>query len=98
MIDGKASMQQFLEFLTAFSAVSDTSGNQQDGQKVVRFLDRGSSRLERKGRDEKRRLAPVEQTGNIVDLFKRMDMSDEDYENWRKSQKGGKRCHFHLTS
>ena len=33
-------------------------------------------------RDEKRRLRPVEQTGNIVDLFRRMDMDDDTYEKW----------------
>ena len=35
-----------------------------------------------KVRDEKRRLRPVEQTGNIVDLFRRMDMDDDTYEKW----------------
>ena len=32
-----------------------------------------------KVRDEKRRLAPVETTGNVVDLFKKMAMSDADF-------------------
>lgn len=90
MIDGKASMQQLPGiFDCVFCGIRRTSGNQQDGQKVVRYLATEEVRgWKGKVRDEKRRLAPVEKTGNIVDLFKRMDMSDEDYENWRKSQSG----------
>lgn len=81
MIDGKASMQQLPGiFDCVFCGVRTTSGNQQDGQKVVRYVVTDEVRgWKGKVRDEKRRLKSVEQTGSIVDLFKRMDMSDEDF-------------------
>ena len=39
-----------------------------------------------KVRDEKRRLKPVEKTGNIIDLLKRLDMDDKEYN--KLNQKG----------
>ena len=81
MIDGKASMQQLPGiFDCVFCGIRHTSGNQQDGQKVVRYVATDDVRgWKGKVRDEKRRLKSVEQTGNIVELFKRMDMSDEEF-------------------
>lgn len=88
MIDGKASMQQLPGiFDCVFCGVRHTSGNQNDGQRVVRYVVTEEVRgWKGKVRDEKRRLAPVEQTGNIVQLFERMDMSDEDYQSWVDAQ------------
>ena len=89
MIDGKSSMQQLPGiFDCVFCGVRHTSGNQSDGQKVVRYVVTEEVRgWKGKVRDEKRRLKAVEQTGNIVDLFKRMDMSDEDFEKLNQDQK-----------
>ena len=37
-------------------------------------------------RDENRRLRAVERTGNIVDLFRRMDMDDATFVAWKEAQ------------
>jgi hypothetical protein len=42
---------------------------------------------ERKARDEKQRLIPVERTSNITELFRRMDMPDSAYESFVASAK-----------
>ena len=41
-----------------------------------------------KVRDEKRRLKPVEKTGNIVELLKRLDMNDQEYKQSIKKEGG----------
>ena len=88
MIDGKASMQQLPGiFDCVFCGVRHTSGNQQDGQKVIRYVVTEEVRgWKGKVRDEKRRLLPVEKTGNIIELFKRMDMSDEEFSKLETSK------------
>tara|TARA_R110000764_G_scaffold87422_3_gene168259 strand:+ start:2555 stop:3382 length:828 start_codon:yes stop_codon:yes gene_type:complete len=88
MIDGKASMQQLPGiFDCVFAGIRSTSGNKADGQKVVRYIVTDEVRgWKGKVRDEKRRLRPWEQTGSVVDLFKRMDMSDADFAKLKESE------------
>ena len=74
-------------FDCVFCGVRHTSGNQQDGQKVIRYVVTEEVRgWKGKVRDEKRRLLPVEKTGNIIELFKRMDMSDEEFSKLETSK------------
>tara|TARA_B100000768_G_scaffold170359_1_gene176698 strand:+ start:641 stop:1444 length:804 start_codon:yes stop_codon:yes gene_type:complete len=79
-LDGKA-VQQALPgiFDNVFAGVRATAG-EQGNQQVIRYIITDDVKgWKGKVRDEKRRLAPVETTGNVVDLFKKMAMSDADF-------------------
>lgn len=88
MVGGKATMQQLPGiFDCVFCGVRATAGDSQTGQQVVRYVVTEEVRgWKGKVRDENRRLRAIERTGSIVDLFKRMDMDDESFANWRASQ------------
>lgn len=81
MVDGKATMQQLPGiFDCVFGGVRVT---QEDNgtQKVLRYTVTDEYKgWHGKVRDEKRRLKPVERTGNIVELLKKLDMTDEEFE------------------
>jgi hypothetical protein len=87
MVGGKATMQHLPGiFDCVFCGVRSTSGDRDSGQRVVRYIVTEEVKgWKGKVRDEMRRLEAVEKTGNIVDLFKRMDMTDEEYQNWKNA-------------
>lgn len=87
-VGGKSTMQQLPGIFDAvFCGIRSTAGDAQSGQRVVRYVVTDEVRgWKGKVRDEKRRLRPVERTGNIVDLFRRMEMNDEDYAAWKATQ------------
>jgi len=85
MVGGKATQQQLPGIFDAvFCGVRHTADtNDKTKKKVIRYVITDEvNGWKGKVRDEKRRLRPVEQTGNIVDLFRRMDMDDDAYEKW----------------
>lgn len=43
-----------------------------------------------KVRDENKRLKPIERTGNVVSLLKRLDMTNEEFEKFSKSSESNK--------
>jgi hypothetical protein len=80
MVAGKATTQQLPGiFDCVFCGVRVTK--EDDGkQKVLRYTITDEVRgWHGKVRDERRRLKPVEQSGNIVELLKRLDMDDEEF-------------------
>lgn len=86
-LDGKA-VQQALPgiFDNVFAGVRATSGDK-DNPRVLRYVITDDVKgWKGKVRDEKRRLLPVEQTGNLVDLFKKMGMSDVDFKKLSNAQ------------
>ena len=85
MVGGKATMQQLPGiFDCVFCGVRSTSGDRDSGQQVVRYVVTEEVRgWKGKVRDEKRRLKAVEKTSNIVELFKRMDMEDDEFQKWQ---------------
>lgn len=88
MVTGKSTQQQLPGiFDNVFCAVRHTaSGTQNTDGKVIRYIITDEYKgWKGKVRDEKRRLSAVEQTGNIVNLFKKMDMNDEEFEQ-RKNE------------
>lgn len=91
MVGGKSTQQQLPGIFDAvFCGVRATSGDAHTGQQVVRYVVTDEVRgWQGKVRDEKRRMRPVERTGNIVDLWRRMDMDDETYTRWRADQERG---------
>lgn len=88
MVGGKATMQHLPGiFDCVFCGVRTTNGENHNGQKVVRYIVTEEVRgWKGKVRDEKRRLEAVEKTGNLIDLFNRMDMSDEEFDALKKSK------------
>lgn len=88
MVSGKQAQQQLPGiFDNVFCGVRHTSDAHSAGEgKVIRYVvTEEYNGWKGKVRDEKRRLKPVEQTGNIVALFKKMDMADEEY-NAKRSE------------
>tara|TARA_R110000823_G_scaffold14939_2_gene48984 strand:+ start:1811 stop:2617 length:807 start_codon:yes stop_codon:yes gene_type:complete len=86
-LDGKA-IQQALPgiFDNVFAGVRATSGDKNDA-KVLRYIITDDVKgWKGKVRDEKRRLAPVEQTGNLVDLLKKMSMPDADFKKLKPKE------------
>ena len=88
MVGGKATMQQLPGiFDCVFCGVRTTTPDASGAQQVVRLIVTEEVRgWKGKVRDENRRLRPIERTANITDLFKRMDMSDEEFKDWREAQ------------
>jgi len=88
MVGGKATMQQLPGiFDCVFCGVRSTSGDSKTGQKVLRYVVTEEVKgWKGKVRDENRRLRAVERTGNIVDLFRRMDMDDATFVAWKEAQ------------
>ena len=90
MVTGKSTQQQLPGiFDNVFCAVRHTaSGSQNTDGKVIRYVITDEYRgWTGKVRDEKRRLNAVEQTGNIVNLFKKMDMDDEEFNKRKEGSK-----------
>jgi hypothetical protein len=88
MVGGKATMQQLPAiFDCVFCGVRATTGDATTGQRVERYVVTEEVRgWKGKVRDEKRRLRAIERTGNITELFRRMDMSDEEFAAWQATQ------------
>lgn len=88
MVGGKATMQQLPGiFDCVFCGVRSTTGDAETGQRVERFIVTEEVRgWKGKVRDESRRLRSVERTGNLTELFKRMDMTEEDFAAWKAAQ------------
>ena len=89
MVQGKATMQQLPGiFDCVFCGVrvsSEVDGKQQVHRYTITDEVRG---WHGKVRDEKRRLKPVEKTGNVVELLKRLDMNDQEYKQSIKKEGG----------
>lgn len=87
MVDGKSTIEKLPGiFDCVFAGVRATSGDNEN-QSVVRYIITDDVRgWKGKVRDEKRRLAAIEQTGSVVDLFKRMELSDEDFKKYQNKQ------------
>jgi hypothetical protein len=82
MVAGKQSQQQLPGiFDNVFCGVRHTTDTHSAGEgKVIRYVvTEEYNGWKGKVRDERRRLKPVEQTGNIVSLFVKMDMDDDEY-------------------
>jgi hypothetical protein len=80
MVAGKATMQQLPGiFDCVFCGVRSTQ--EVDGkQRIVRYTITDEVRgWHGKVRDEKRRLKPIEKTGNIVELLTRLDIGDDEW-------------------
>jgi hypothetical protein len=80
MVAGKQTTQQLPGiFDCVFCGVRVT--DEKDGkQKVLRYTITDEVKgWHGKVRDESRRLKPVEQTGNVVELLKRLDMTDKEF-------------------
>ena len=77
-------------FDCVFAGIRASSGDNEN-QNVIRYIVTDDVRgWKGKVRDEKRRLAAVEKTGSVVDLFKRMELSDEDFKKYQKTQEQSK--------
>jgi len=87
MVDGKATIEKLPgSFDCVFAGLRATSGDNEN-QSVVRYIVTDDVRgWKGKVRDEKRRLAAIEKTGSVVDLFKRMELSDADFKKYQKTQ------------
>lgn len=88
MVAGKATMQQlpgiFDCVLCGVRVTQEVDGK----QRVMRYTITDEVRgWHGKVRDEKRRLRPIEKTGNIVELLNRLDMDDDE---WAKMQSQSK--------
>lgn len=90
MVSGKQSQQQLPGiFDNVFCGVRHTAdaNNQSGDGKVIRYVvTEEYMGWKGKVRDERRRLRPVEQTGSIVALFKKMDMEDEEFNKAKGSE------------
>jgi len=88
MVAGKATAHQLPGiFDCVFAGVRVTK--EVDGrQQVLRYTITDEVRgWHGKVRDERRRLKPVEHTGNIVELLKRLDMSDDEHTKLKLKEK-----------
>tara|TARA_B100002051_G_C16589928_1_gene562237 strand:+ start:158 stop:973 length:816 start_codon:yes stop_codon:yes gene_type:complete len=87
MVAGKATMQQLPGIFDCVFCGVRVTQEVEGRQRVERYVITDEVRgWHGKVRDEKRRLKPVEKTGNIVDLLKRLDMDDAEYN--KLNQKG----------
>ena len=88
MVAGKQLMNQLPGiFDCVFCGIRATSEDDNGKRRVVRYLVTDEVRgWHGKARDEGRRLKPVEKTGNVVELFKRLDMSEDDYQRTKKGK------------
>ena len=87
MVGGKQLQSQLPGiFDCVMCGVRATVGDRKN-QQVVRYLITDEVRgWHGKVRDEKRRLASIEKTGNLIDLLARMDMNDEDFNEHIKTK------------
>ena len=82
MVDGKATMQQLPGIFDCVFCGVRVTHEEEGKQKVLRYIITDEVKgWHGKVRDEKRRLKPVEKTGNVVEFLKRIDMTDEEYNN-----------------
>ena len=89
MVAGKATMQQLPGIFDCVFCGVRVTQEVEGRQRVERYVITDEVRgWHGKVRDEKRRLKPVEKTGNIIDLLKRLDMDDKEYN--KLNQKGEK--------
>ena len=86
MVDGKATMQQLPGIFDCVFCGVRTTTEENGRQKVIRYLITDEYKgWHGKVRDEKRRLKPVEKTGNVVELLKKLDMSDDEYSKLKEN-------------
>ena len=88
MVAGKATTQQLPGIFDCVFCGVRVSQEVDGRQQVLRYTITDEVRgWHGKVRDEYRRLKPVEKTGNIVELLKRLDMSEDDYNKLKKEKK-----------
>ena len=88
MVAGKATMQQLPGIFDCVFCGVRVTQEIEGRQQVLRYVITDEVRgWHGKVRDEKRRLKAVEKTGNIVELLKRLDMDDDEYNKLNKEKK-----------
>tara|TARA_Y100001970_G_scaffold145912_1_gene179139 strand:- start:14589 stop:15392 length:804 start_codon:yes stop_codon:yes gene_type:complete len=88
MIAGKATMQQLPGIFDCVFCGVRVTQEIEGRQQVLRYVITDEVRgWHGKVRDEKRRLKAVEKTGNIVELLKRLDMDDDEYNKLKTKEK-----------
>lgn len=87
MIAGKQTMQHVPGIFDHVFAGVRTTTEENGKRRVHRYVIADEVRGWRgKVRDEKRRISPFERTGNIVDLLRRLEMSDDEYRALKAAQ------------
>lgn len=84
MVAGKATMQQLPGIFDCVLCGVRTTAEVDGKQRVFRYTITDQVRgWHGKVRDEKRRLKPVEKTGNIVELLTRLDLDDDEWASFQ---------------